>query len=169
MAMLKYKRVLLKLSGESLAGEAGQGIDPERLSGYISQVNEITGMGAEVGIVIGGGNIFRGISGMEDGFDRVKGDYMGMLATVINGLALQSAFEKSGIFRRPSRGGSCQSCSARGSVAPNLFQKVQLPQRYVTAHAPVGGNASSRWEKYFENTPHGCPPTRRAARQHTLY
>ena len=96
MAMLKYKRVLLKLSGEALSGEAGHGIDPGRLTDYISQVNEITEIGVEVGIVIGGGNIFRGISGLKDGFDRVKGDYMGMLATVINGLALQSAFEKSG-------------------------------------------------------------------------
>jgi len=94
--MLKYKRILLKLSGESLSGEAGHGVDPGRLTEYIRQVNEITEIGVETGIVIGGGNIFRGISGMKDGFDRVKGDYMGMLATVINGLALQSAFEQSG-------------------------------------------------------------------------
>ena len=94
--MLKYKRILLKLSGEALAGEAGHGIDPGRLSDYIKQVNEITELGVEVGIVIGGGNIFRGMEGTEDEFDRVKGDYMGMLATVINGLALQSAFERSG-------------------------------------------------------------------------
>ena len=73
--MLKYKRVLLKLSGESLSGEAGHGIDPQRLIEYISQVNEITEMGVEVGIVIGGGNIFRGMSGTAEGFDRVKGDY----------------------------------------------------------------------------------------------
>ena len=92
--MLKYKRILLKLSGESLAGEAGHGIAPERLTEYITQVLEIAEMGVEVGIVIGGGNIFRGMAGAEAGFDRVKGDYMGMLATVINGLALQSAFEK---------------------------------------------------------------------------
>ncbi len=94
--MVKYKRVLLKLSGESLAGESGEGINPKRLAEYISQVNEIVEMGVDVGIVIGGGNIFRGLSGENQGFDRVKGDYMGMLATVINGLALQSAFEKSG-------------------------------------------------------------------------
>ncbi|MCK4748128.1 MAG: UMP kinase, partial [Bacteroidales bacterium] len=94
--MLKYKRILLKLSGESLAGEAGHGIAPERLTEYITQVLEIAEMGVEVGIVIGGGNIFRGMAGAEAGFDRVKGDYMGMLATVINGLALQSAFEKAG-------------------------------------------------------------------------
>ncbi len=94
--MVKYKRILLKLSGESLSGEAGHGIDPTRLNDYISQINEITELGVDVGIVIGGGNIFRGLSGTSKGFDRVKGDYMGMLATVINGLALQSAFEKSG-------------------------------------------------------------------------
>ena len=94
--MVKYRRVLLKLSGESLSGETGQGIDPKRLSEYISQINEITKLGVEVGIVIGGGNIFRGLTGTSEGFERVKGDYMGMLATVINGLALQSAFENSG-------------------------------------------------------------------------
>ncbi|HEC43800.1 MAG TPA: UMP kinase [Bacteroides sp.] len=94
--MVKYKRILLKLSGESLSGEAGQGIDPTRLSEYVNQINEITELGVAVGIVIGGGNIFRGLSGTSEGFDRVKGDYMGMLATVINGLALQSAFENSG-------------------------------------------------------------------------
>lgn len=94
--MLKYKRILLKLSGESLAGNSDQGIDTERLNEYITQVNEISDMGVEVGIVIGGGNIFRGMEGTDDGFDRVKGDYMGMLATVINGLAMQSAFEKTG-------------------------------------------------------------------------
>ncbi len=94
--MLKYKRILLKLSGESLAGDAEQGIDAERLNEYVSQVNEISDMGVEVGIVIGGGNIFRGMEGANEGFDRVRGDYMGMLATVINGLALQSGFERSG-------------------------------------------------------------------------
>jgi uridylate kinase len=94
--MIRYKRILLKLSGEALAGESGRGIDTRKLDEYISQVIEISGMGVEVGIVIGGGNIFRGIEGTGDGFDRVKGDYMGMLATVINGLALQSAFETSG-------------------------------------------------------------------------
>jgi uridylate kinase len=94
--MLKYKRILLKLSGEALAGDSGHGINVERLHEYITQVIEISTMGVEVGLVIGGGNIFRGMEGTGDGFDRVRGDYMGMLATVINGLALQSAFEKSG-------------------------------------------------------------------------
>ena len=94
--MPKYKRILLKLSGESLAGEAGHGIDPLRLNEYVEQIKEITNMGVEVGIVIGGGNIFRGLSGTQEGFDRVKGDYMGMLATVINGLAIQSGLESLG-------------------------------------------------------------------------
>jgi uridylate kinase len=94
--MPKYKRILLKLSGESLAGAAGHGIDPIRLKEYVEQIKEVSEMGVEVGIVIGGGNIFRGLSGAEDGFDRVKGDYMGMLATVINGLAIQSGLESIG-------------------------------------------------------------------------
>jgi len=92
-----YKRILLKLSGESLMGNAGYGIDPERLSSYARQIKEIVEMGIEVAIVIGGGNIFRGLSGAAKGFDRVKGDQMGMLATVINSLALQSNLEKIGV------------------------------------------------------------------------
>lgn len=98
--MLKYKRILLKLSGESLMGDKQYGIDKTRLEEYISQIKEVNELGAQIGIVIGGGNIFRGISGVESGFDRVKGDYMGMLATVINGLAIQSAFEKAGAKAR---------------------------------------------------------------------
>jgi uridylate kinase len=92
-----YKRVLLKLSGESLMGAQGYGIDSERLASYASQIKEIVEMGIQVGIVIGGGNIFRGLSGAAKGFDRVKGDQMGMLATVINSLALQSSLEKFGV------------------------------------------------------------------------
>ncbi|WP_372755818.1 UMP kinase [Labilibaculum sp.] len=91
--MLTYKRVLLKLSGESLMGEQQHGIDSQRLSDYAEQIKEIAELGVEVGIVIGGGNIFRGLSGAAKGFDRVKGDSMGMLATVINSLALNSALE----------------------------------------------------------------------------
>ncbi len=98
--MLKYKRILLKLSGESLMGDNQYGIDKTRLEDYITQIKEVNDLGAQIGIVIGGGNIFRGISGVESGFDRVKGDYMGMLATVINGLAIQSAFEKKGAKAR---------------------------------------------------------------------
>lgn len=91
-----YKRILLKLSGESLAGENKQGIDTERLNQYAEQVKAIAQKGVQIGIVIGGGNIFRGLSGAQRGFDRVKGDQMGMLATVINALALQSALEAIG-------------------------------------------------------------------------
>jgi len=94
--MTKYKRILLKLSGEALMAGRSHGIDPERLDNYINEIVEVSATGTQVGIVIGGGNIFRGISGVEAGFDRVKGDYMGMLATVVNGLALQSAFESKG-------------------------------------------------------------------------
>lgn len=88
-----YKRILLKLSGESLAGENKQGINTERLNQYAEQVKAIAQRGVQVAIVIGGGNIFRGLSGAQRGFDRVKGDQMGMLATVINALALASALE----------------------------------------------------------------------------
>ncbi len=91
-----FKRILLKLSGESLAGENKQGIDTERLNQYAEQVKAIAQRGVQIGIVIGGGNIFRGLSGAKIGFDRVKGDQMGMLATVINALALQSALEAIG-------------------------------------------------------------------------
>ena len=89
--MNKYKRILLKLSGESLMGNKQYGIDEVRLNEYALQIKEISLMGVEIGIVIGGGNIFRGVSGANKGFDRVKGDQMGMLATVINSLALNSA------------------------------------------------------------------------------
>lgn len=92
----KYKRVLLKLSGESLMGAQHYGIDPVRLGEYASQIKEIADSGVEVAIVIGGGNIFRGMQGAAKGFDRVKGDQMGMLATVINSLALSSALEAVG-------------------------------------------------------------------------
>ena len=89
--MVKFKRILLKLSGESLQGEQGYGIDVNRLNDYARQIKEVVEMGVQVGIVIGGGNIFRGLSGASKGFDRVKGDQMGMLATVINSMALSSA------------------------------------------------------------------------------
>ena len=94
---MQYKRILLKLSGESLMGNSGYGIDPIRLKDYAEQIAEITRMGIQTGIVIGGGNIFRGLSGASKGFDRYKGDQMGMLATVINSLALSSALEDEGI------------------------------------------------------------------------
>jgi uridylate kinase len=93
---MKYKRILLKLSGESLAGNGNQGIDDSVLSEYAAQIIEVVNEGCEVAIVIGGGNIFRGLSGIESGFDRVKGDQMGMLATVINSLALESIITRLG-------------------------------------------------------------------------
>jgi uridylate kinase len=97
---MKYKRILLKLSGESLMGEKQFGIDPDRISLYANQIQEIAAAGVEVAIVIGGGNIFRGIQAAEGGMDRVQGDYMGMLATVINSMALQSALEAIGVQTR---------------------------------------------------------------------
>ncbi len=97
---MAYKRILLKLSGESLMGDQQYGIDPKRLSEYAQEIKKVTDLGIEVAIVIGGGNIFRGLSGASQGMDRVQGDHMGMLATVINGLALQGAFENAGIPTR---------------------------------------------------------------------
>lgn len=98
--MPKYKRILLKLSGESLMGDKQYGIDEKRLNEYAQQITEIVEMGVQVGIVIGGGNIFRGLSGTSKGFDRVQGDQMGMLATVINSLALNSALQATGTKSR---------------------------------------------------------------------
>jgi len=95
-----YKRILLKLSGEALMGERQYGIDPKRLAEYAQDIKELVEKGVEVAIVIGGGNIFRGVAGASNGMDRVQGDYMGMLATVINGLALQSALEDADVQTR---------------------------------------------------------------------
>lgn len=97
---MKYKRILLKLSGEALMGNRQYGIDPDRLAEYANDIRTITEHGVEVAIVIGGGNIFRGVAGASNGMDRVQGDHMGMLATVINGLALQSALENAGVPTR---------------------------------------------------------------------
>lgn len=98
--MLKYKRILLKLSGEALAGDKDFGFSSSVLDSFARQVKEVHEKGAEIAIVIGGGNIFRGITGMEEGFDRVTGDTMGMLATIMNGLALQDSIERLGIPTR---------------------------------------------------------------------
>tara|TARA_A200000113_G_scaffold225463_1_gene246415 strand:- start:452 stop:1156 length:705 start_codon:yes stop_codon:yes gene_type:complete len=89
-----YKRILLKLSGEALLGERSHGVDPKRILAYSKEIKDIVDSGIELAIVIGGGNIFRGISGASNGIDRVQADYMGMLATIINGLALQSSLEE---------------------------------------------------------------------------
>ena len=97
---MPYKRILLKLSGEALMGERQYGIDPKRLATYAEEIRNVVDKGVEVAIVIGGGNIYRGIAGASNGMDRVQGDHMGMLATIINGLALQSALEDIGIQTR---------------------------------------------------------------------
>ena len=97
---MAYKRILLKLSGEALMGRRQYGIDPQRLSEYANEIKETVAQGIQVAIVIGGGNIFRGVAGASNGMDRVQGDHMGMLATVINGLALQSALENNGVATR---------------------------------------------------------------------
>lgn len=98
--MNKYKRIMLKLSGESLMGTQGFGIEASMLHHYAKQIKNLVNMGVEVSIVIGGGNIFRGLQAKDSGIERVQGDYMGMLATVINGMALQSALENAGVYTR---------------------------------------------------------------------
>jgi uridylate kinase len=98
--MVKYRRILLKLSGESLMGEQQYGIDPARVGEYVAQIKEAIELNVQIGIVIGGGNIFRGLAGASNGIDRVKGDQMGMLATVINGLALNSALNAARVKSR---------------------------------------------------------------------
>lgn len=100
MPELKYRRVLLKLSGEALMGDKGFGIDPDVITTIAEQIKEVKEMGVEIAIVVGGGNIFRGLAATTSGIDRATGDQMGMLATVINGLALQDRLEKLGVFTR---------------------------------------------------------------------
>ena len=97
---MKYKRILLKLSGEALMGNKQFGIDNERIMQYAQEVKEIASLGVEIGIVIGGGNIFRGVQAEQGGMDRTQGDYMGMLATMINSMALQAALESIGVYTR---------------------------------------------------------------------
>jgi uridylate kinase len=100
MSSVKYKRVLLKLSGESLMGSQAFGIDPNMLQNYAEQIKQLVELGVEIAVVIGGGNIFRGLQAEASGLERVQGDYMGMMATVINGMALQSALEGNGVYTR---------------------------------------------------------------------
>ena len=114
---MKYNRILLKLSGEALLGKNSYGIDNDRLVVYAEEIKEIHKQGVEIAIVIGGGNIFRGLSGSKDGIDRVQADYMGMLATVINGLALQNALENLNI---PTR---LQSAIKMESVAEPFIKR----------------------------------------------
>ena len=97
---MKYKRILLKLSGEALMGENGYGIDSQKLKQFTHEIKKVKDLGVELAIVIGGGNIFRGVQGEKVGIDRVQGDYMGMLATLINAMALQSSLEQNGMYTR---------------------------------------------------------------------
>lgn len=117
--MAQYKRILLKLSGESLQGKQGYGLDPAMLASYAEQIKAVADSGVQIGIVIGGGNIFRGMTGVGKGFDRVRGDQMGMLATVINSLALQSAIEN-------ARGKACVLTSIpMGPVGAGIYSKFR--------------------------------------------
>jgi len=100
VATIKYRRILLKLSGEALAGEQGYGIDPDVINGIAAEIKEVSTLGVEIAVVIGGGNIFRGLAASSKGMDRASADYMGMLATVMNSLAMQDALEKQGVVTR---------------------------------------------------------------------
>jgi uridylate kinase len=100
VATIKYRRILLKLSGEALAGEQGYGIDPDVINGIATEIKEVSSLGVEIAVVIGGGNIFRGLAASSKGMDRASADYMGMLATVMNSLAMQDALEKQGVVTR---------------------------------------------------------------------
>ncbi|MDE5725587.1 MAG: UMP kinase [Duncaniella sp.] len=133
----KYRRVLLKLSGESLMGNQGYGIDTERLGDYARQIAEIVNLGVEVAIVIGGGNIFRGLSGAAKGFNRVKGDQMGMLATVINSLALSSALEAIG---QPARVFTAIDMFPIGEHYSNRLAIEAVERREVAIMAGGTGN-----------------------------
>lgn len=127
---MKYKRVLLKLSGESLMGEQSYGISPEMLSQYAKDIKQVVSGGCQVGIVIGGGNIFRGLQGAAKGMDRVQGDYMGMLATLINSLALQAELESEGLQTALLSGlevaGICQAMTRRTAIQALEAGKVVI-------------------------------------------
>ena len=135
--MLKFKRILLKLSGEALEGSQGYGIDPERLAEYAGEVKSVVDEGVQVAIVIGGGNIFRGLQGTSEGMDRVQGDYMGMLATVINSMAIQAALEKTGVKVKLLSGLAidpiCDAMSRRKAIS-------HLVQGHVVVIAAGTGN-----------------------------
>jgi len=126
--MMKYKRILLKLSGEALEGNLGYGIDPQRLADYASEIKMAVDAGVEVAVVIGGGNIFRGLQGTAGGMDRVQGDYMGMMATVINSMAIQAALEKAGVAVKLLSGIEiepiCEAMSRRKAIANLINGKV---------------------------------------------
>ena len=127
---LKYKRILLKLSGESLMGEKGHGIDPGMLTFFANEIKTIHNLGVQVGIVIGGGNIYRGLGANEQGIERVTGDQMGMLATVINSLALQNACETAGMFTR------LMSAIEMNEIAEPYIRRRAMRQYGVEAAEP---------------------------------
>lgn len=133
---MKYKRVLLKLSGESLAGVGGNGLSTEVLDSYSAQIKQAVASGVQIGIVIGGGNIFRGLSGIQRGFDRVKGDQMGMLATIINSLALQSALEADGV--------ACKVLtSIRMEPIGEYFSKAKVLEYMAAGYVVIIGGGTS--------------------------
>lgn len=139
MTTTKHKRILLKLSGESLQGGAKDNVfDPERLAGYARQIKTVAQTGVQIGIVIGGGNIFRGLAGVGKGFDRVRGDQMGMLATVINSLALQSALEAEGVKA------TTLTSVEMGPIGAGIYSKFEavkyMEQGYVTI---IGGGTGN--------------------------
>ncbi len=134
---MTYKRILLKLSGESLMGKQSYGIDPERLSDYAREIAEAYGKGVQLAIVIGGGNIFRGLKGSQQGFDRQTGDYMGMMATVINSLALQSALTDAGIKVKLMSGLQIEPIAEKAS---GLKARQYLDQGYVVIFSGGTGN-----------------------------
>lgn len=121
---MKYKRILLKLSGESLAGNSGQGFDTNMLALYANEIKKATELGTQVAVVLGGGNIFRGLKGNNIGTDRVQGDYMGMLATVINSLALQSALDSVGVKSKVLSGLAVDPVAERVS-GPKTISKLE--------------------------------------------
>ncbi len=128
--MSKYKRILLKLSGEALMGNDSYGINSEILTSYAKQIKEVAELGVELGIVIGGGNIFRGLSGVSKGVDRVKGDQMGMLATVINSIALQSAIE--------SQGGKAKVFTAtKMEPVGDLYTKAKVLESFKNGYVAI--------------------------------
>lgn len=129
---MKYKRILLKLSGESLAGNSGQGFDTDMLALYANEIKQAVGLGAQVAIVLGGGNIFRGLKGNNTGTDRVQGDYMGMLATVINSLALQSALQNVGIKSKVFSGLPVEPIAEKVS-GPKAISKLEKGEVVIIA------------------------------------
>ena len=132
---MKYKRILLKLSGEALMGERNYGIDSNRLADYAADIKNIVDKGVEVAIVIGGGNIFRGLAGASNGMDRVQGDYMGMLATIINGLALQSALEEAKLQTR------LLTSIEMKQIAEPFIKKIRCASRRCYRHQSIPSGA----------------------------